>query len=66
MIRTYHQTLGKNLTIFRATLAQNGFPNMLVIGGAEEKLYEDGKDLRTKLFRYKIPISVLYPTSPAR
>lgn len=62
LIRTYRPTLRKDLTIFRATLAQNGFPNMLVIErGAEEKLYEDGKDLRTKLFRYQDPHFSIIP-----
>lgn len=62
LIRTYRPTLRKDLTIFRATLAQNGFPNMLAIErGAEEKLYEDGKDLRTKLFRYQDPHFSIIP-----
>ncbi len=62
LIRTYRPTLRKDLTIFRATLTKNGLPNMLIVErGAEEKQYEDGKDLRTKLFRYQDPHFSIIP-----
>lgn len=62
LIRTYRPSLRKDLTIFRTTLAQNGFPNMLIVErGAEEKQYENGKDLRTKLFHYQDPHFSIIP-----
>lgn len=62
LIGTYRPTLRKDLTIFRAVLSRNGFPNMLIVErGAEDKQYEDGKDLRTKLFRYQDPHFSIIP-----
>lgn len=62
LVRTYRPTLRKDLTVFKSTLTQNGLTNMLIVErGAEEKQYEDGKDLRTKLFRYQDPHFSIMP-----
>lgn len=50
----YRETLRKDLCIFKSTLAKNGLSDKLVVErGAEDKMYNKGKDHRTKTFRYQ-------------
>ncbi len=50
----YLKSLRKDLSLFRKALSQNNLEDMLVVGrGAEDKLYGDGKDRRTKTFNYR-------------
>lgn len=58
----YLDSLRKDLSIFRATLNKLGLTNMLIVSrGAEDKLYDEGKDNRTKLFRYRDPNFSIIP-----
>lgn len=58
----YLDSLRKDLSIFRATLNKLGLTNMLIVSrGAEDKLYDEGKDNRTKLFRYRNPNFSIIP-----
>lgn len=58
----YLATLRKDLSLFRATLNSIDLTNMLIVSrGAEDKLYDEGKDNRTKMFSYRDPNFSIIP-----
>lgn len=58
----YLATLRKDLYRFKSTLEEIGQSDMLIVGrGAENKLYDEEKDHRTKTFHYKDPNFSIIP-----